>query len=117
MINRNVLLGIGTGVAICAAGIAYGPTLPLGPEAAALFAAGLGALALLTVAGRHHPASVGLGATALLLIGGFAIATGILTGAAALGTAALSVGAGIILGRALLRGGASAIRLPWGGNA
>jgi hypothetical protein len=98
--NRTVLIGIGIGAAICAAGIAYGPTIPLGPEAAALFAGGLGALALMTVAGRHHPASVGVGAAALLAIGGYALAAGILTGPAALGTAVLMAGA-VLLGRSL----------------
>lgn len=86
MINRNLVLGIGTGVAICAAGIAY-------------------------------PASVGVGAAALLVIGGYALATGILTGAAALGAAALMVGAGILIGRSILRGEAPGQRLPWGGSA
>ena len=114
--NREVLAGIGIGAAICAAGIAYGPTLPLGPEAAALIAAGLGGIALLTAAYRHHPTSVGLGVTALLLIGGYALAAGILTGPAALGAAALMAGAGIIFGRSLPRGEAPGQRLPEGGS-
>ena len=110
--NQNILIGIGIGGSICAAGIAYGPTLPLGPEVAALFAGGLGALALMTVAGRHHPASVGVGAAALLAIGGYALAARVLVGPAALGTAALMAGAGILLGRTLLRGWAPGQRLP-----
>lgn len=112
--NQNILIGIGIGGSICAAGIAYGPTLPLGPEVTALFAGGLGALALLVAAYRHHPASVGLGATALLLIGGYALAAGILTGPAALGAAALMAGAGILFGRSLPRGEAPGQRLPGG---
>ncbi len=115
--NQNILTGIGIGGSICAAGIAYGPALPLVPEAAAVFAAGLGATAILTAAYRHHPASVGLGATALLLIGGYALAAGILTGLAALGTAVLMAGAGILLERTLLRGEAPGQRLPGGGSA
>ncbi|MDI6719293.1 MAG: hypothetical protein QMD46_06755 [Methanomicrobiales archaeon] len=115
--NRTVLIGIGTGAAICAAGIAYGPTLPLGPEAAALFAGGLGALALMTVAGRHHPASVGLGATALLAIGGYALAARVLVGPAALGALALMAGAALLIGRSLLRGEAPGQRLPGGDSA
>jgi hypothetical protein len=112
--NRTVLIGIGTWAAICAAGIAYGPTI--GPEAAAVFAAGLGATAILTAAYQHHPASVGVGGTALLAIGGYALAAGILVGPAALGTAVLMAGAGILLGRSLLRGEAPGQRLPEGGS-
>jgi len=115
--NQNILTGIGIGAAVCAAGIAYGPTLPLGPEAAALFAGALGGIALLVAAYRHHPVSVGLGATALLAIGGYALAAGILTGLAALGTAVLMAGAGILLGRALLRGEVPGQRLPGGDSA
>lgn len=115
--NQNILTGIGIGAAVCAAGIAYSPNIPLVPEAAAVFAAGLGATAILTAAFRHHPPAVGLGATALLAIGGFALATGILTGAAALGALALMAGAGILLERTLLRGEAPGQRLPGGGSA
>lgn len=115
--NRNVLLGICSGIVFCAAGIVCSPPLPLVPEVAAIFAAGLGATAILTAAYRHHPASVGVGGTALLAIGGYALAAGILTGAAALGAAALMAGAGILLERTLLRGGASVRRLPEGGSA
>lgn len=110
--NRDILIGIGISGTICAIGIVSAP--PIVPELTALFAGGLGALALMTVAGRHHPASVGVGATALLLLGGYALATGILTGAAALGAAALMVGAGILIGRSLLRGEAPGQRLPRG---
>ena len=108
--TRVVLAGIGIGAAVCAAGIAYGPTI--GPEAAAVFAPGLGGIALLTAAWRHHPASVGLGATALLLIGGYALATGTLTGAAGILAAVLTVGAALLLGRTLLRGWPSGWGLP-----
>ena len=112
--NRDVLIGIGTGVAICAAGIVYSPPLPLIPEVAALFGGILGGLAILTVVGRDNPAAVGCRTAGILLIGGFALATGILTGAAALGALALMAGAGILLGRTLLRGGAPGQRLPVG---
>ena len=113
--RHDIIAGIGIGGTLCAAGIAYGPTI--GPEAAALFAGGLGGIALLVAAYRHHQASVGVGATALLLIGGYALAARVLVGPAALGALALMAGAALLIGRALLRGGASAIRLPWGGNA
>lgn len=115
--NQNILTGIGIGGTLCAVGIAYSPNIPLVPEAAAVFAAGLGGIALLVATYRHHPASVGVGATALVLLGGYALAAGILTGPAALGTAALMAGAGILLGRTLLRGGVSWQRLQWGGSA
>ena len=110
--RHDIIAGIGIGGTLCAAGIAYGPTI--GPEAAALFAAGLGATAILTAAYRHHPTSAGLGVTALLLIGGYALAAGILTGPAALGAAALMAGAGILFGRSLPRGEAPGQRLPGG---
>lgn len=113
--NRDILIGIGIGGSICAAGIAYGPALPLVPEAAAVFAGGLGGIALLTAAYRHHPASVGVGATALLFIGGYALAAGILTGPAAILAAVLMAGAALLLGRTLLRGEAPGQRLPGGG--
>lgn len=113
--RHDIIAGIGIGGTLCAAGIAYGPTI--GPEVTALFAAGLGGIALLVAAYRHHPASVGVGATALLLIGGYALAAGVIVGPAALGTAALMAGAGILLGRTLLRGGVSWQRLQWGGSA
>jgi len=112
--NQNILTGIGIGGTLCAVGIAYSPNIPLGPEAAAVFAAGLGATAILTAAYRHHPTSAGLGVTALLLIGGYALAAGILTGPAALGAAALMAGAGILFGRSLPRGEAPGQRLPGG---
>lgn len=115
--NREVLAGIGIGAAVCAAGIAYSPNIPLVPEVAAIFAGGLGGIALLTAAWRHHPPAVGLGATALLLIGGFALAAGVLVGPAALLAAALMAGAALLLGRTLLRGGVSAGRLPGGDSA
>lgn len=114
--NREVLAGIGIGAAICAAGIAFSPSIPTSPEAAALFAAGLGGIALLTAAFRHHPPATGVGATALLLLGGYALATGILTGAAALGAAALMAGVALLIGRTLLRGGAEVRWLPGGGS-
>jgi len=66
----------------------------------------------MTVAGRHHPASVGVGAAALLVIGGYALAAGVLVGAAALGALALMAGAALLLGRTLLRGWAPGQRLP-----
>jgi hypothetical protein len=113
--RHDIIAGIGIGGTLCAAGIAYGPTI--GPEAAALFAGGLGGIALLVAAYRHHQASVGVGATALLLIGGYALAVGILTGPAALGALALMAGAGILLGRTLLRGWAPGQRLPGGDSA
>lgn len=112
--NQNILTGIGIGGTLCAVGIAYSPNIPLGPEAAALFAGGLGGIALLTAAYRHHPASIWLGATALLLIGGYALAAGVLVGAAALGALALMAGAALLLGRTLLRGEAPGQRLPEG---
>lgn len=115
--NREVLAGIGIGAAVCAAGIVYSPNIPLVPEVAAIFAAGLGGIALLVAAYRHHPPAVGLGGTALVLIGAYALAAGILTGPAALGALALMAGAALLLGRSLLRGWASAIRLPEGGSA
>ena len=110
--RHDIIAGIGIGGTLCAAGIAYGPTI--GPEAAAVFAAGLGATAILTAAYRHHPASVGVGGTALLAIVGYALAAGILVGPAALGTAALMTGAGILFGRSLPRGEAPGQRLPGG---
>jgi len=113
--NRDILIGIGISGTICAIGIVSAP--PIVPELTALFAAGLGALALMTAAWRHHHSTVGLGATALLAIGGFALATGILTGAAALGAAPLMVGAAILLGRTLLWGWAPGQRLPGGDSA
>ena len=115
--NQNILTGIGIGAAVCAAGIAYTPSLPLVPEVAAIFAAGLGGIALLTAAYRHHPTSVGLGVTALLLIGGYALAAGVLVGAAALGALALMAGAALLIGRTLLRGEAPGQRLPEGDSA
>lgn len=113
--NRDILIGIGTGAAICAAGIVYSP--PLGPDVAWIFAGIIGALALMTVAGRHHPAATGCRATGLVLIGAYAIASGILVGPAALLTAVLMAGAGILLERTLLRGGVSGQRLPGGDSA
>jgi len=113
--RHDIIAGIGIGGTLCAAGIAYGPTI--GPEAAAVFAGALGGIALLVAAYRHHPASVGVGGTALVAIGGYGIAAGILVGPAALGTAALMTGAALLIGRTLLRGGASAIRLPGGDSA
>lgn len=110
--RHDIIAGIGIGGTLCAAGIAYGPTI--GPEAAALFAGGLGGIALLTAAYRHYPASVGVGAAALLVVGGYALAAGVLVGAAALGALALMAGAALLIGRALLRGGASGQRLPGG---
>jgi len=113
--RHDIIAGIGIGGTLCAAGIAYGPTI--GPEAAAVFAAGLGATAILTAAYRHHPASVGVGGTALLAIVGYALAAGILVGPAALGALALMAGAALLLGRTLLRGEAPGQRLPEGGSA
>lgn len=112
--NRNVLLGICSGIVFCAAGIVCSP--PLGPEAGALFAGVLGGLAILTVVGMDNSAATGCRTTGILLIGGFALATGILVGPAALLTAVLMAGAGLLLGRTLLRGGVSAGRLPEGGS-
>jgi len=115
--NQNILIGIGIGGSICAAGIVYGPPLPLAPEVTALFAGIIGGIALLVAAYRHHPPAVGLGATALLLIGGYALAAGVLVGPAAILAAVLVAGAGILLGRALLRGEVPGQRLPGGDSA
>ena len=115
--RHDIIAGIGIGGTLCAAGIAYGPTLPLDPEVTALIAAGLGGIALLVAAYRHHQASVGVGATALLLIGGYALAARVLVGPAALGALALMAGAALLIGRTLLRGEAPGQRLPEGDSA
>lgn len=115
--RRDILIGIAIGAAICAPCIAFGPALAPEAAAAPLFAGGLGALALLTAASRHHPAAVGIGGAGLLLIGGYALAAGILVGPAALLAAVLMTGAGILLGARVLRSGASGWRRPGGDPA
>ncbi|MDD4454950.1 MAG: hypothetical protein PHI67_06530 [Candidatus Methanomethylophilaceae archaeon] len=95
MEKRDIIIGIGLGAIICAAGIVFAPAVPAGGLGATIISGGLGSLALLVLALRRHPASVAVGTTATLGTGGYAIAAGVLTGPPA--ALALVLMAGVVL--------------------
>jgi hypothetical protein len=78
MEKRDIIIGIGLGAIICAAGIVFAPAVPAGGLGATIISGGLA-----------------VGTTATLGTGGYAIAAGVLTGPPA--ALALVLMAGVVL--------------------
>ena len=101
MANRDIIIGIALGGVICAAGIVFGPAAPQGDLGATILSGGLGALALLILALRGHPASVATGTAATLMIGGYGLAAGIITGPPAALAIILMIGVVLVAAQVL----------------